>query len=107
MQGTLHSSKSRYGAHTASLVLNTDASRALELTCFWNKSVSTIYLEDDAQIEIMHMGLQYGDTDKDFYLHYRIFEEIDESAVIPKEPKSKVRMPPGSISIGCSNSQYP
>jgi hypothetical protein len=106
-KGTLRSSKTRHGAHTASLALNTDTSRALEVTSFWNGSVSTIYLEDDAQIEIMHMGLQYGDTDKDFYLHYRIFEEIDASAVIPDEPKSRVQLPPGSISIGCSNSQYP
>lgn len=86
--------------------VETSATPALHVKCFWSREDSYIQLKPDAKIDVVHVGTVHGDSDADFLLHYRVFDSVPEDAFVPKKTTSKNKAP-GDISIGCSNSQYP
>ena len=105
--GTLSSVETAYKARMGRLDVETGDAPRLQVQCFWNKKSSTIHLVEGATIHIEHMGTIGADTDKDFLFHYRAFDWVHRDAYVPSEPKTALHRPPGSVSIGCSNSQYP
>lgn len=105
--GRLSSKETEHKAIMGRLDVETGSAPKLQVKCFWNQKTSTINLVDGATIEIEHIGIQDTDSDKDFLFHYRVFDWVHPRAFVPPEEKSRMNLPPNSVSIGCSNSQYP
>jgi hypothetical protein len=103
--GKLSSIETEQKAMMGRLDVQTAGAPVLHVKCFWNQRTSAIRLRDNATIHVEHMGITDTDSDKDFLFHYRVFERVHPDAYVP--PKPKANLPPGSVSIGCSNSQYP
>jgi hypothetical protein len=106
-KGILTADKPKSGAVTTTLTVGTTRSPALRVKAFWNQKSSLITLKPGAAIAIEHTGYEQGDTEKDFLMHYRIFEWVHPDAKIPPKAMRAVSRIPGDISVGCSNSQYP
>ena len=105
--GQMTSDHTEHGAIYAILNVETTEAPALRVTCFWNRESVLIHLHPDATIEVRHVGKYNGqESDKDYYLHYRILSNVPEDAWVPEKKGASNRYP-GNISIGCSNSQYP
>jgi hypothetical protein len=105
--GTIYAADAANGAINTEAIVETGDAPALVVTCFWNRMQSRIRLTPDAVINIEHTGHQRGDTDNDYLLHFRVLESVPADAKIPHGPTGPRIAPPGDISIGCSNSQYP
>jgi hypothetical protein len=105
--GKLSSEETPHKAIMGRLDVETGNAPVLRVECFWNKQQSTIRLRDNATIHVEHVGMSDTDSDKDFLFHYRVFERVHPRAYVPPEQKTRMNLPPGSVSIGCSNSQYP
>jgi hypothetical protein len=105
--GRLSSEETEHKAIMGRLDVEMGADPQLKVKCFWNQKTSTIHLAPGATIHIEHIGIADTDSDKDFLFHYRVFDWVHPQAHVPPEPKSAMNLPPGSVSIGCSNSQYP
>ena len=105
--GRLSSAETEHKAIMGRLDVEAGAAPKLRVKCFWNQETSTIDLAPGATIRIEHVGITDTDSDKDFLFHYRVFDWVHPKAHIPPEPKTRMNLPPGSVSIGCSNSQYP
>ncbi|HJW92232.1 MAG TPA: hypothetical protein VJ901_01310 [Thermoanaerobaculia bacterium] len=106
-RGRLRSAETEHKALKTILTVDDVANPALVVTRIWDKKQSRIHLKDNARIDIEHTGIVETDTDMDFLMHYRVFVEVHPKAFVPHEAKHTMNRPPGSVSIGCSNSQWP
>jgi hypothetical protein len=108
LDGMMTSEETEHGAIYAVVNVETSEAPILQVKCFWNRKITSIYLRPGATIDIEHMGAADGESEMDFLLHYRVFDRIDAKPFVPHEPKKKaLGKGYGNISVGCSNSQYP
>jgi hypothetical protein len=106
-------------AIVAKLTVTTpDAEPRLIVTRVWDQTRSIIQLKDGAYVYVFNIG-QQSDQETDFLLHYFVTTWTPPIGIEFQLPAPQVRLireddgwqhmgqPPGGLTLGCSNSNYP